>query len=54
MKPTISEQLVSEGNQQADREQRLAAGASEGSFVPPDAQDVSRLTRGRLETPRSN
>ncbi len=29
---TISEQLVSEGNEQADREQRMAAGAGDAEF----------------------
>ena len=30
---TISEQLVSEGNEQADREQRMAAGASDAAVA---------------------
>ena len=31
---TISEQLVSEGNEQADREQRMAAGAGDAEVAP--------------------
>jgi hypothetical protein len=31
---TIAEQLVSEGNEQADREQRMAAGASDVAVAP--------------------
>jgi len=31
---TISEQLVSEGNEQADREQRMASGADDAEVAP--------------------